>query len=168
MTSEFPYQIVAFFDRTPSHGELVYGGEHEWYAQIALKRRFRTEGIDEAQLIDRLTDYFRGVEPFIVRLGDLTQPERMPVRVIAVDQDDALMALHSGIIEILGDNIVSRFPERDGENYYPHVTAEYDGKFVIDVEHYRQSTYTIASVWLLKDTEDWNSSAHHQFDLKSL
>ena len=168
MTSEFPYQIVAFLDRTPSQGEPVYYGEHGWYAQIALKRRFKAEGIDETQLIGRLTDFFQQTLPFSVRLGGLTQIDRMPVRAIPVDQDEALTALHIGIIEVLGDDTASRYPERDGDNYYPHVTAEYNDEFEIDVSKYEHTEHTIASVWLLKDTDDQNSIAFHEFSLKLL
>ena len=60
-------------------------------------------------------------------------------------------------IEFMGDALRSRYPERDGVNYLPHITAEYDGKFVIDVDAYRNREFTISTVCVIKDAKDGDS-----------
>ena len=162
MVAEFPYQIVVFLDRFPGIGEPVYYGKNGWYAQLAIKRRFKFISGDESDLLEMLEDYFSNIKPFNIETLSVKSDERMPVRFIDVNQSEELISLHNNLINFLGDKIISRYPERDGINYYPHVTAEYNGEDIIDVNKYSKRTYPVRSVWLLKDVEDENSvlSAH--------
>src|SRR5688572_28099981 len=125
VSMEYPYQLVAFLDREPKVGERVYGGEDGWYAQIALKRRFRPVDIDEDQLITKVAEFCRSQVSLTITTKELIKPERMPVQVIEVEPSDEIINFHLGFIAHMGDHMLSRFPERDGSNYYPHITAEY-------------------------------------------
>lgn len=166
MPLEFPYQIVALLDKEPTVGEPVYYGEHGWYPQIAIKRRFKINGITEDEFDQKLRSYFESILPLTIHCNDLAKLERMPVKAIEVEQTPEIMSLHSGIIAALGDSIVSRYPERDGANYYPHVTAEYNGGDVIKSSNYTNKDFAIKALWLLKDVTDENSIAYRRYDLK--
>ena len=166
MQESFPYQVVAFLDNEPDLGEPVYNGKNEWYAQIALKRRFTLQDTSEAELINRLREFLEAQEPLDIRVGELVKPERMPVHVLEIRQPERLMKFHLSLIKALGPNLISRYPERDGDNYLPHVTAEYGGKFVIDSDKYKNRGFTLARLCLLKDIVG-DSVAQEFFDLKS-
>jgi hypothetical protein len=56
MNLEFPYQLTAFLDDEPKIGEPVYYGENGWYPQLALKRRFKTVGISEDELVSKMAE----------------------------------------------------------------------------------------------------------------
>jgi len=162
---EFPYQLVAFLENEPVTGEAVYSGENGWYPQIALKRRFRIDGIDEDELIEKIDAYCQLHKHFSITTGGLTKPERMPVRVIEVEQASELIRFHMNFIEYMGSYLYSRYPERDGMNYLPHITAEYAGQMVIDPALFTNRNIQIDKVWLLKDIETENSVAYKSFDL---
>jgi hypothetical protein len=66
----------------------------------------------------------------------------------------------------MGKTILSRYPERDGENYLPHITAEYNNKMVIEAEQFTNRKYRIERVCLLKDITDENAIAHTYFNLR--
>lgn len=151
MTDVFPYQLVGFLDREPAIGESAYNSEKGWYAQIALKRRFAIRSIGEEALMKIVTDFCAQRPPLCVKVGGLIKPERMPVHVLEVEPSDELLQFHRDFITTFGDHMVSRYPERDGENYYPHVTAEYGGKDVIDATQYMNRDYVLKQVWLIKD-----------------
>lgn len=168
MAEAFPYQLVGFLDKEPTVGEPVYNGENGWYAQIALKRRFAIESMTEKELFLIVSDYCSSISPLEIVVGKLAKPERMPVSVLEVEPTDKLLDFHNGFIEAFGENIKSRFPERDGNNYYPHITAEYDGKNVIDTSLYAERTFTLNNVWLLKDVTDEDSQAYASFPLSSV
>lgn len=165
MAEHFPYQVVGFLDRQPDIGEAVYGGPRGWFAQIALKRRFRLENGSEQEVIASLERFCVSRQPLAIHVRDLTKPARMPVRVLAVKQDDEVIGFHNDLIQALGDKLVSRYPERDGAHYLPHITAEYGGMFVIDPANYEKQTYTISRICLLKDEEGGDSLAHQYFEL---
>lgn len=158
MKLEFPYQIVTFLDREPQAGEPVYYGDDGWFAQVALKRRFKLQGIDESQLVQLLQSTVTGDIP--IKTGLLMKPERMHVRVIDIENQDEIRSLHRKLVTKLGDNVISRYPDREGINYYAHITAEYDGEFVIPVDNYADKEFELNNVWLLKDIEDENSRAY--------
>ena len=115
MKLEFPYQIVTFLDREPQAGEPVYYGDDGWFAQVALKRRFKLQGIDESQLVQLLQSTVTGDIP--IKTGLLMKPERMPVRVIDIENQDEIRSLHRKLVTKLGDNVISRYPDREGINY---------------------------------------------------
>lgn len=167
MSKQFPYQLVTFIDEQPEVGEPVYYGERGWFPQVALKRRFTIEGIDEPELLKILEKYFSQVPPFELKLKEVIKPERMPVHVIEVTANKQLVDFHRSLISSLGKNIVSRFPERDGKGYEPHITIEYGNEFVVDATKYVNRTIPVQSVWLLKDGDTQNSVAHAQFKLAS-
>lgn len=158
--SQFPYQIVAFLDKEPSVGEPVYYGENGWYPQVALKRRFALKSINEDTLIELVRDFFQPRGEIIFETGDPLKPDRMPVRVIDIKNQTDLRTLHLQLIQELDDTITSRFPERDGENYYAHITAEHEGKLVIPVDDYTNKTFHTSNIWLLKDADGPNSQAY--------
>lgn len=162
---EFPYQLTTFLGPEPQVGESVYQGPNGWYAQIALKRRFKIEGINEEVLIKRLEDFCAAYPAFTVQTGELVKPERMPVQVIEVANSPKLISFHTDFIAMMGDNLQSRYPERDGVNYLPHITAEYDGKMVIDPAQFTHKQFVVSSVWLLKDQDNEDSKAYQFFQL---
>lgn len=157
MSPDFPYQLVAFLDKTPQVGEGVYQGERGWYPQLTLKRRFVLDNATNEDVVAKVREFFTQVQPITIAVGELTKPERMPVHVLPVQNDARLRALHMDLIEFMGDELRSRYPERDGVNYLPHITAEYDGKFVINVDAYQNKAFTISTVCVIKDGEDGDS-----------
>lgn len=157
MSPDFPYQLVAFLDKTPQIGEGVYQGEHGWYPQLALKRRFALDNASDEGVVSKVREFFARVQPITIMVGELTKPERMPVQVLPIRNDAQLIAIHLDFIAFMGDALRSRYPERDGANYFPHVTAEYDGEFVIDVDAYQNKEFTISTVCIIKDGEDGDS-----------
>lgn len=160
MSSGFPYQIVTFLTREPAQGEPVYGGENEWYPQLALKRRFTLNGMAEDDFVKELKDFFKEVSLGSITAGSLLKPERMPVRVIDIKNQDMLKEVHIKILRSFEGRITSRYPDREGDDYYPHITAEYKGVFVIPVEAFENKQFDMNNVWLLKDTADNNSIAY--------
>jgi hypothetical protein len=63
------------------------------------------------------------------------------------------------------DNLASRYPDRNGVNYLPHVSAEYDGKIVVDDSLFSNKAIQINKIFLLKDTEDENLKVYAVFEL---
>lgn len=165
MNLEFPYQLVAFIDREPIIGEPVYHGTGGWYPQIALKRRFKIVDINEDALLFKLAKYCHETKAFSITTKRLIQPERMPVKVLEVEPASDLMNFHQGFISFMEDGMISRYPDRDGVNYLPHITAEYGGKMVIDDSLFSNKEIQINKIFLLKDVENENSRAHASFEL---
>lgn len=160
MLLEFPYQIVTFLNNEPRANEPVYYGDHGWYPQMTLKRRFKLDGVSEEKFVEDLKKLFEVVELPTIMTGKLIKPERMPVQVIDIKNQDEIKSLHQNFIETFKNEITSRYPGRENDNYYAHITAEYDGKFVIPVEEYANKEFRIENVWLLKDVVDENSLAY--------
>jgi hypothetical protein len=165
MHLEYPYQLVAFLDNEPKIGEAVYYGENGWYPQIALKRRFSIADMSEKALFSKLAEYCDSKSSFAIETGKLIRPGRMPVRVLEVKTSPELMAFHNDLISFIGKALQSRYPERDGVNYLPHITAEYNDILVIDSDKYSSREFKIEKVFLLKDIDDENSVAYASFDL---
>ena len=166
MNLKFPYQLTTFINDEPNIDEPVYQGEHGWYPQIALKRRFNVVGFSEDELIEMILNYCNSRTPFLVKTGQLLKPEDMPVKVVEVnDIDGYLVDFHNDFISFMGDAISSRFPERDGANYFPHITAEFNGEMVIDDKELTDKVFEINRIYLLKDVNDANSIAYTIFDL---
>lgn len=165
MIEVFPYQLVAFLDKQPEVGESVYGGVNGWYPQIALKRRFNVRDMGEDEALERVREYCSLVAPFPISIGRLVKTDRMPVSVLEVEQTEELMNFHRNFIRSFGRKLISRYPERDGDHYYPHITAEYDGKVVIDTSAYAHRQINIDAIWILKDIDDEDSKAYAKFPL---
>lgn len=165
MELEYPYQLVAFLDAEPAIGEPVYGGKKGWYPQIALKRRFRVEETSDKEMLETMMRFCLERQPLQIHTKSLVKPEHMPVKVLEVEHTDQLKDFHLSFISLFGDKLISRYPERDGKNYYPHITAEFWDKIVIDVEKYSNKTFTLKKVCLLKDSKDEDSQAYKYFDL---
>lgn len=165
MAKDFPYQIVAFLDEVPEIGESAYNSQRGWFAQIALKRRFNVTGTPEDEIIQMTEAFSQAQRPLTVRVGGLSQPKRMPVRVLDVTETERLIGFHLSLITALGENLTSRYPERDGDNYLPHITVEYGGGFVIDPDRYANKDYTISKICLLKDDVGEDSLALRYFQL---
>lgn len=165
---EYPYQIVAFLDTEPTDGQLIYGDENGgWFAQVALKRRFALKDVSEDQLVQKLGSFCASTEPFDLKALTVQKPERMPVEVIMVEQPSAADTFHQKFLQEFGQDIVSKYPDREGENYFPHITAQYWGKYVIDVVKYENREFSVGSVWLVKDSpSEQDTRAFEQFPLK--
>ena len=161
----YPYQMVAFLLAEPEIGESVYNGSNGWYPQIALKRRFRVVDTGEDDMMKQIAEFCQNHDPLEIQSHSLVKPDHMPVKVIEVEYTNQLKNFHLGFISLFGDKLISRYPERDGENYYPHITAEYWNKLVIDVEDYSNKTWILNRVCLLKDIKDEDSKAYKYFDL---
>lgn len=164
---EYPYQLTTFLSREPLVGEPVYNGKNGWYSQIALKRRFKIDEVGEDQLISSLQAYCASQRSFTIRTGSLAKPERMPVQIVEVEHSQELIDFHLDFIVTMGNTIKSRYPERDGDNYLPHITAEYDGRMVINPSDFIHKDFTISKVWLLKDVTNQDSQAYKVFNLGS-
>lgn len=165
MNLEFPYQVVAFIDEEPAINEPVYYGKNGWHPQIALKRRFKIKDVDEDYLISKIRRYCDNKNKFTIETGNLTRSDRMLVKILEVMQSPELMEFHRDLITVMSAVMVSRYPDRDGANYLPHITVEYDGKIVIDEMKYCNKDILIKKVFLLKDQEDENSVAYRSFEL---
>lgn len=165
---EFPYQVVAFLDDTPDIGESAYNSPRGWFAQIALKRRFTLDNTSQQQIVETIQQFCDTQNPLTISVGDVVRPERMPVHVLEVEMSDDLINFHNNLIKALGNNLVSRYPERDGDNYLPHITVEYGGGFVVDTDKYRNKKYSISRVCLLKDGKGDDSLAYRYFDLGNM
>lgn len=160
MNREFPYQIVTFLDKEPAVNEPVYYGEHGWYPQVALKRRFALQDIDVSQLIQMLQPLASQENTIRIVTGELVKPASMPVHAIHIENQDELKAFHTQLLTRLNGDIVSRYPDREGNNYYAHITAEYNGSFVINPSQFTHKTFDVDNIWLLKDVGDSNSLAY--------
>lgn len=158
----FPYQIVTFPDSEPELNEPVYYGNHGWYPQMAIKRRFKLDGVSEEKFIEELKDYFDKTDLPAILTGNLVKPKHMPVQVIYANNQVELKSLHEKLLNEFGKKINSRYPDRENENYYPHITAEYDGQFVIPVNNFIDKSFEMNNVWLLKDVGDENSLAYRK------
>lgn len=167
MKDDFPYQIVAFLGDNPEIGEGVYNGPRGWFAQIALKRRFNLAGVSKSEIVNRISNFCEAQQPLTISVGNLIKPERMPVYVLEVEKSESLMRFHKSLIKALGTELVSRYPERDGENYLPHITSEYDGKYVIASDQFKNREYLITKICLLKDISN-DSLAYKYFDLNNV
>lgn len=167
---EYPYQIVTFLDNNPEKGQLIYCDESGgWLAQLALKRRFALKGIDEEDLIERLRDFCAQVPQFEIETTTLQKPERMPVEVIPVREPSLATQLHQDFLQKFDEVIISKYVDREGENYFPHITAQYWDKYVIDVVKYENKKFPISTVWLVKDNpNEQDTRAFRQFELKAL
>jgi hypothetical protein len=165
MNLEYPYQLAAFLDNEPAIGENVYYGEYGWYPQIALKRRFKVTGMTEKEFLSVLSEFCNAKVPLTIHTGELIQPERMPVKILEVKATPELLAFHNNFIKFIGNALESRYPERDGVNYLPHITAEYNDTMVINADRYINCKFQIEKVFLLKDIDNENSVAHASFDL---
>jgi hypothetical protein len=167
---EYPYQVVAFLDDQPEKGQLIYGNESGgWLPQIALKRRFTLkEDINEPAFIERMRDYIATIPEFEIQTGELEKPEHMPVEIISIPEPSDATKFHHQFLEQFGEAIVSKYPDRENDNYFPHITAQYWDKYVIDVEEYQDKTFTIRSVWLVKDApNEKDTAAFEQFLLRT-
>ena len=160
MQLEFPYQIVTFLDKEPEPNEPVYYSSNGWYPQLALKRRFKLVQTNEESLVESLKEFFGKRDSTNIETGALIRPDLMPVRVIEIINQAELKDLHTELIEHLRVMITSRYPDREGENYYAHITAEYNDEFVFPVDEYTNREFPLDNVWLLKDVDDENSLAH--------
>lgn len=169
MSPEFPYQLATFLNKEPTIGEPVYGGKNGWFAQIALKRRFKIVGISEQELIAKIEQFCTLEQVMHIKTGKLVQLERMPVQTIEVQSAPELMAFHRDFIAFMGNSIISRYPERDGAHYLPHITAEYNDQMVIDIDTFTDKDFVIRKIFLLKDARDPTNSkdsvAYHSFSL---
>ena len=159
MVANFPYQIVTFLKNSPSIGEPVYNGSNGWYAQLALKRRFTIIDMNEDELIDKVQRYCSEIRSFSIQIKSYVKPSRIPVGILEVCQTDELVAFHNGFIHFMDDKIISKYPDREGVNYLPHITADYDGVDVIDRAQYQNQDFKIESVWILKDIGTVDSAA---------
>lgn len=165
MSPEYPYQLVFFLDKEPEIGETVYSGENGWYPQLALKRRFKFLHMDEKAGLHHIEEFCRQVAPDMsFRTGELVTDDRMPVKYIeADDEDDAVASFHRSFIAFMGERIESRYPDREGENYLPHITAEYNGEMVIKADDFTNKGFTVKRVCVLKDVEGENSVAYKYY-----
>jgi len=160
MQADFPYQIVTFLDDEPKQKEPVYYGAHGWYPQLALKRRFKLNHVSEEYFIAKLKEFLSNISELTVFTGEPVKPEHMPVHVISVKNQEELKSFHNKLLDYFANEIISKYPEREGQNYYPHITAEYNGKHVISTDKYTDRAFNTKNIWLLKDVDDDNSQAY--------
>ena len=148
MELDFPYQIVVFVDKVPVVDEPIYKGKNGWYPNMALKRRFKLNHIAEKEFVKELKSLFAGVDAITIKTGELIKPERLPVKVIEVINGAEIIKLHNKILDNFSEKITSRYPEREHDNYYAHITAEHDGDIVFTVDNYTNRTFFTNNIWL--------------------
>jgi hypothetical protein len=146
----FPYQIVAFFNRSPKLGDSVYGGADGWIPNLTVKRRFGSGEMTENQMLDELEELADHTSPLTVSFKKTIQPEHMPVEVIEVEQSSELMTLHRTLFANFGP---SKFPGREGANFYPHMTISWKGERVVDAATFENTQRVIDKIWIIKDDE---------------
>lgn len=163
---EYPYQVVTFFDKEPQIGEFVYQGENGWYPQIALKRRFAFNELSEDEGLREVENFISTVAPFDVHFGKRIQPPHMPVEVIEVIDSTDILRFHRDFIKAMGSVILSKFPEREDNNYSPHMTVTWNGKDVVDTDGFVNKHRRVSKVIVLKDDGAiGDSRAYKAFDL---
>lgn len=93
--------------------------------------------------------------------------------VLEILQTTSLMKFHNDFISYMGNKMESRFPERDGANYYPHMTVTWHGEQVINPDDYFpaespaiRATRPIKEICLVKDVEDENSQVLAYFEVR--
>jgi hypothetical protein len=166
MVANFPYQIVAFLKDSPSIDEPVYNGSNGWYAQLALKRRFAIVDMNEDELIAKTQRYCSEIRSFSIQIKSYVKPSRIPVGTLEVCQTDELVDFHNGFIHFMDDKIISKYPDREGANYLPHITADYDSVEVIDRAQYQNQDFKIKSVCILKDIGTEDSAVIRKIELQ--
>jgi hypothetical protein len=148
----YPYQIVTFFDRIPAVGEYIYNPDN-WYPQVALKRRFTlADEHDEAWLLEQLNEFAARQKPLKVTFGEPTRPAGMPVDVLGVT-DQSATKFHNDVLEFLGENIESKFPVREGANYRPHMTIEWQDQRAVSAGDFAKKSFEVKEFWLVKDQD---------------
>lgn len=170
----YQYQLIALIavDPEPPIGTPVYGGGPTgWLPNVTVKRRFAVNGIDEEGLRAKLEYFCSQHKPFTITFTRALKPAHMPVQVIEVAQDASLMSFHAGLIAYLGETIQSKFPEREGLNYYPHMTTTWQGEEVVDSEKYlsesgHSNPIQINRLCLIKDVTGKNSQVVKYFDIR--
>lgn len=148
-TNEFPYQLVTFLGQPPAPGTAVYHGSGGWWPHITLKRRFGLKSLTESELLEMLKSLTQATTPFKLQLGRVAR-RHLPVDVIEVC-NQAPKAFHQRTVGHLGYKIKSRYPDREGSNYYPHMTVEWNGQPVVDANQFVETVWDITKIWLLKD-----------------
>lgn len=161
---EFPYQVVTFFDKVPDIGDYVHHGDKGWFPMVTIKRRFNTGNESEQEMLAKLHSISKKTAPFEITLKKTMQPEHMPVEVIEAEPSKELVNFHETLLHSLG---VSIFPQREGENYYPHMTVSWRGKRVVNVGDYENTRNKVSKVWVIKDTNG-DSRVLQKFDLSEV
>ncbi|HSX28607.1 MAG TPA: hypothetical protein VLF60_04125 [Candidatus Saccharimonadales bacterium] len=150
-TDEFPYQIVALFEPHSAVGDRVYKGPRGWLPQVTLKRRFGLRAMTEQAFLTEAHAFIEAASSFKIEFGEIDAARhKLPVEVVEV-VNQAPWDFYHAFIQHFGRHINSRFPEREGEHYYPHMTIEWHGKRVVDPNLFRNSSRTVWHTWLLKD-----------------
>ena len=161
------YQLVTFFDRIPEPNEYVYQGSNGWYPQVALKRRFVFNGLTEEEGLAKIEEYVGQTTSFEIKFGDRVRPDHMPVEVIEVVDSPEVISFHRNFIKYMGETIISGHPDREDENFYPHMTVTWKGEDVVKTEEFANQQRMAAAVWVLKDDgDDGDSRAYRRYELK--
>lgn len=162
---EFPYQIVAFIKTQPELGQFIYlRSPIGWLPNVALKRRFTVKRINESELIEQLKGSLQRIKAFDIRLGAEAKPSHMPVKVIKIEPTEDVMGLHRDLYRLVQKVGQSKYPNREDDNFFPHITIEWKGEMVVDADDLINRTFRIKELWLLKDGGD-DSRAIAKFEL---
>lgn len=151
---QFPYQIVAFFGVNPDIGTTVYdfeGDNKKWLPHVALKRKFRLNETSQNEMVSIFKEIAAKTQSFEIMFKYTTKPEHMPVEVVEVKQNQDLIHLHRQLFEKLG---LSKYPEREGENYYPHMTVSWKGMRVIDPQEFEGTVHQIKEIYIIKEEDN--------------
>lgn len=167
------YQLVAFIDVNPEPptGTPIYSGPMGWIPNIAIKRRFAIKDMSEHELIGKIDQFCEKHFPFGITFTKIVEPGRVPERIIEVSPVESLLAFHNDFIKYFGESIESKCPEREGANYYPHMTITWRGEQVINPDDFLShapqiETRYIDRVCLVKDVEGENSQVLAYFDIR--
>jgi len=167
---EYPYQIVTFLDAVPVEGQSIYGDENGgWLAHVALKRRFALKDFSEDQFVQEFALFCASTPAIVIKTLTVQKLDRMPVEVITIERSSDVDMFHQAFLSHFEQQIVSKYPDREGEAYLPHITAEYWDKRVIDVVPYENKSFPVNSVWLTKDAPNGqNTHIFKQFKLGAI
>ena len=119
----------------------------------------------ERALLDKLQEFAGATQQFTIEFLTATRPEHMPVEVIPTT-GVAERSFHRDLIAFLGSSIVSKYPEREDANYFPHMTIEWNSERVVQPGDFENTQHTVERCWLVKDPEDGEDSiAYAAFEL---
>lgn len=174
----YPYQLVAFIDPDsavtphPPIGTPIYSGPQGWIPNVAIKRRFALNSIDESELLKKLADFCHDHATFGLTFTRVVEGGRVPESVLEVSPVTSLTYFHNDFITYFGDMIQSRYPDREGAAYYPHMTLTWHGKQVVDPKDYFPprpphdlDTRHVSEVCLVKDIDGENSQVLAYFTI---
>lgn len=147
--ARFMYQVVAFVANMPRPGEHVYGGASGWYPHVAVKRRFAAS--DETKMLAEVEAIANATPVFSIQFRELIPAGVLPVDIVTADRSDTLQKLHERLFYTVGR---SKYPDRELDNFSPHMTVSWHGKSVVFAQRFIQTLWPVEAISVIKDSGD--------------